>query len=150
MDQQNREYDTSERGEINNGFYERQKELNEKEDDKKKYEFYPGKPVKLSLSATRGHDIRNWTTEETKVMEPGETLVFDCGEREFRLKLLGTEQYFSKEEHRPDGLQPRVSVDRFEEDTDEWVEYIEQGGPEGCSVIMDLSFSISVEQADTH
>lgn len=141
----NCDYETSERGELNEGFIDRVAELREKGEEKNGYRFHTSKTVKLTLHATRGHDIRNWTTEVTKQMEPGGTMTFTAGNEEFRLKLLGVEKYLSQEPFRPDGLQPRVAIDRFDSNEEEWVEYVTSSGPENCSVIIDLSFSVDVE-----
>lgn len=144
----NNDYETSERGELNDGFIDRVDELREKAESKNGHEFHTDKTVRLALSATRGHDIRNWTTEKTKIMDPGETMTFSAGSKEFRLKLLGVERYLSRKSFRPEGLQPRVAIDRFDADEEEWVEYVESSGPENCSVIIDLSFSIETELID--
>lgn len=144
----NNDYESSERGKLNEGFIDRMDELREKAENKNGHEFHTDKTVKLALSATRGHDIRNWTTEKTKIMEPGETMTFSAGNKEFRLKLLGVERYLSRKSFRPEGLQPRVAIDRFDADTEEWVEYVECSGPENCSVVIDLSFSIETELLD--
>lgn len=140
------DHETSERGEINSGFLERVNDLRQKDDEKDGYRFHTDKAVKLSLSATRGHDIRNWTTEKTAEMEAGDVMTFECGQDEFRLKLLGVEEYTQSQSFRPDGLQPRIAIDRFETDTEEWVEYVEKSGPENCVVVLDLSFSVDVEE----